>query len=155
MKKIVLSNLFALALGLAVVALTGLPAAADDVVSITGTVTSMNDEVFVLSTDQGNVTFEYDKNTVMPAGIVVGKRITVWHDADDKLTNKIDARRIELSPEASAVTPTTAPPVPEPAPQPTAAEHEQLPATASPLPLIAIVGLLSLAGGMLLRNRTQ
>lgn len=151
MKKVALSKLFALTLALAMVALTGLPAAADaPLVSISGTVVSVTDEVLVLATDRGNLTFDLDKSTEMPARIAVGSRITVSYDSDDKPTDKMDARRIVMSPEPSAAP--ASPGVSTPAYQ---EEQSELPATASPLPLMAGAGLLTLAGGILLRKRAR
>jgi LPXTG-motif cell wall-anchored protein len=159
MKKAALSNLLALAL--AVVALTGAPAFADaPLVTITGTVVSMDGEVLVLSTDRGNLTFDLDKSTEMPAtAIAVGNRITVSYDSDDKPEDKMDARKIVMAPATTTPTPTVTPTAPStPAPQPTPSyddTSDELPATASPLPLLGIVGLLALSGGLLLRKRTR
>ena len=164
MKKVALSRLFALALALAMAASSGLPAAADaPLVSITGTVVSVTDEVLVLATDKGNLTFDLDKSTEMPASIAVGSRITVDYDSDDKVTDKMDARRIVMAPAASTITPSTpAPTTPAPAPTTSAPEAapqqstpvydetDELPATASPLPFVGGVGLLTLAAGLLL-----
>lgn len=158
MKKAALSSLFALTLAL-VVTLTGLPAAADaPLVSTTGTVVSVDDEVLVLATDKGNLTFDLDKSTEMPAHIPVGSRITVSYDSDDKVTDKMDARRIVMSPAPTSVAPASpgVTTTPEATPQETSAYQEEpseLPATASPLPLMAVAGLLTLAGGVLLRRR--
>ena len=157
MNKAALSKLFAFTFALAMVGLTNLPAAADaPLVSATGTVVSVTDEVLVLATtDKGNLTFDLDKSTEMPAGIVVGNRITVSYDSDDKTTDKMDARQIVMSPAAS--TGVTTSPAPSAAPQESQAyqEEQELPATASPLPLMAAAGLLSLAGGILLRKRAR
>jgi hypothetical protein len=163
MKKFALSHLLALTLALAAVALTAVPAPADaPLVSITGTVVSIEDEVLVLSTDRGNLTFDLDKNTEMPANIAVGNRITVSYDSDDKPTDKMDARRIVMAPVASPGVSTT--PAPQTTAQPQAQPQEstptyaeessELPATASPLPLVGGAGILALMGAFLLRRRT-
>ena len=164
MKKFVLSNLLAFTLALGAVALA-VPASADaPLVSITGTVVSLDGEVLVLKTDKGNLTFDLDKSTVMPTNtIAVGNRITVTYDSDDKTTDKMDARQIVMAPEASPVTPTpTATPAPtpvsQPEPQPTAVQQEEsteLPETASPLPLVGGAGILALAAALLLRKRVR
>jgi hypothetical protein len=161
MKKFALSNLLALTLALGVVASTGLPAQADaPLVTVTGTVVSLVDEVLVVSTDRGNLTFDLDKSTEMPANIAVGNRITVSYDSDDDPADKMDARKIVMAPAPSAVTPVTpVSPTPTPAPQPETSapaydeEPAELPATASPLPLVGGMGLLALAGSLLLRRR--
>ena len=161
MKKLALSGLAALTLALGMAAFAARPAAADaPLVTISGTVVSLVDEVLVLRTDRGNLTFDLDKSTEMPADIAVGNRITVSYDSDDNPADKMDARKIVRTPEPSAVTPTPVTPTPVTTPTPTASAYEQdeepseLPATASPLPLAGVAGLLALAGGFLLRRRS-
>jgi len=153
MKKVALSSLVGLALGLAVLALPNLPAQADaPLVSITGTVVSVDGDVLVVSTDRGNLTFDMDKDTVRPASIAVGSRITVSYDSDDKTTDKMDARRIVMAPAASTPAPTTTT-TPTPEPTPTATEDQrELPRTASPLPLVAVLGFVALTGGLMIRR---
>jgi hypothetical protein len=163
MKKVALSNLLALTLALAVVTLTSLPVLADaPLVSITGTVVSRDDEVLVVSTDRGNLTFDLDKSTEMPATLPVGSRITVSYDSDDDPADRMDARRIVMAPAPpTTVAPVTPAPVTPVAPAPEATtqetpeeeEQEELPSTASPLPLVGGAGLLALAGSYLLRKR--
>ena len=150
MKKFALSNLLALTLALGAITLTGLPASADaPLVTITGTVVSNTDGVLTLSTDKGNLRFDLDKDTVMPANVAVGNRITVWYDSDDKVTDKMDARKIEMAPVDNMTTPT-----PQANPEPvTTQESNELPTTASPFPLVASLGVLALAGAFLLRKR--
>ena len=165
MKKFALSNLLALTLALGVVALASRPAPADaPLVTITGTVVSIVDEVLVLSTDRGNLTFDLDKSTEMPANIAVGNRITVSYDSDDKPEDKMDARKIVMAPAATPVTPAPVTPAPTPttpAPEPQTSApmdeepSDELPATAGPLPLVGLMGLAALAGGLLLRKRTR
>jgi LPXTG-motif cell wall-anchored protein len=166
MKKIALPKLLALSLALAVAAWSGLPAAADaPLVTVTGTVVSLVDEVLVVSTDKGNLTFDLDKSTEMPANIAVGNRITVWYDSDDKVEDKMDARKIAMAP-ASTPAPSPVTPSPSTTPPPTstpqtsttnydADDSNELPATASPLPLMGLAGLVTLAGGLLLRKRAR
>jgi LPXTG-motif cell wall-anchored protein len=164
MKKFALSKLLALAFALAVVAPTGTPALADaPLVTISGTVVSMVDEVLVLRTDRGNLTFDLDKSTEMPANITVGSQITVSYDSDDDPADRMDARRIVMTPEASPVAPsvTTPAPTPEATPREEVSgsvedtDTDELPATASPLPLVGAAGLLALAGSFLLRKRSR
>ena len=165
MKKFALSNLLALTLALGVVALASRPAPADaPLVTVTGTVVSIVDEVLVVSTDRGNLTFDLDKSTEMPANLAVGNRITVSYDSDDKPEDKMDARKIVMAPAATPVTPAPVTPAPTPttpAPEPqtsTPVDDEpsgELPETAGPLPLVGLMGLAALAGGLLLRKRTR
>jgi LPXTG-motif cell wall-anchored protein len=159
MKKILVSNFLALTLALGAVALTHVPAPADaPLVTITGTVVSIEGDVLTLSTDKGNLRFDLDKDTEKPANLAVGNRITVSYDSDDKVTDKMDARRIVMAPAASTPTPTpvTQTTPSEPAQTMSPAEpqtHTELPQTASPLPLVAGLGILALAGALLLRKR--
>jgi len=156
MKKVALSKLFGAMFALALVLSTGLPAAADaPLVSTTGTVVSVTDQVLVLATDKGNLTFDLDKDTIKPASIAVGSRITVSYDSDDKTTDKMDARQIVMSPEATPATPGVTTNQTTPAQETTPSTQEQLPQTASSLTLLVVAGLLLLAGGIMLRKRTR
>ena len=157
------TKLFVLALALVAVTLTGVRAQADaPLITATGTVVSRDADHIVVQTEKGNLSFDVDKSTTMPAGaLAVGARITVWYDSDDKVTDKMDARKIEF---AAAETQVTTPPpstpsaetpmeTPEETPAVTPTDEEQLPRTASPLPLIGTLGALSLMAGVLLRRR--
>ena len=158
MKKFALSTLAALTIALG---WSAPPATADaPLVTITGTVVSNTDGVLTLSTDKGNLRFDLDKDTVMPANIAVGNRITVWYDSDDKTTDKMDARKIEMAPATATPSTTTPTPVTQttpstPAPEQTQPESTELPRTASPFPLVACLGVLALAGAFLLRSRRE
>ena len=153
MKKILVSNFLALTLALGGVALTHVPAPADaPLVTITGTVVSIEGDVLTLSTDKGNLRFDLDKDTEKPANLAVGNRITVSYDSDDKVTDKMDARRIVMAPAASTPTPT---PVTQSTPSEPTETQTELPQTASPLPLVAGLGILALAGALLLRKRVH
>jgi len=170
MKKFVLSGLAALTLALTLAlgqaALTDTASADAPLVDITGVVVSRVDEVLVVRTDRGNLTFDLDKSTVMPASLPVGSWITVSYDSDDKPEDAMDARKIVMAaaPTTAAPAPTTPAPVvntpaPTPAPVVTTQEtsrdytsSEELPATASSFPLMAAAGLLAMAGSYLLRK---
>jgi hypothetical protein len=165
MKKLILSNLLALTLALGAVALTGPVASADaPLVTITGTIVSIEGDVLTLATDRGNLRFDVDKNTEKPANLAVGNKIIVSYDSDDKVTDKMDARKIVMAPDpipaptATAPAPVTQPtpaPVETPAPavQKEETSTEELPTTASPLPLVFGAGILALAAALLLRKR--
>ena len=164
MKKFAISSLLALTLALGAV----VPASADaPLVTITGTVVSNSDGVLTLRTDKGDLRFDLDKSTEMPANIAVGNRVTVSYDADDKMTDKMDARKIVMAPEVTTPAPTT--PVTQSTPQPTTSSVQQetvqqetvqedeseLPATAGPLPMLGGAGILALIGAFLLRRRAR
>jgi len=167
MKKLVLiSELVALAL--VVGALLPMGAQADDKpqTSVTGTITKMTSDDLVLQTDQGELRFDMDSKTVKPGtSLAVGQKITVWYDANDDPKHELDARKIEMFTEPAPTTQapppaqTYTPPPTETSTQtqtytPPAQENtttqETLPRTASPLPLMGLTGLLSLAGAALL-----
>lgn len=157
------TKLFVLALALVAVALTGVRAQADaPLITVTGTVVSRDADHIVVQTEKGDLSFDVDKTTEMPAGaLAVGARITVWYDSDDKVTDKMDARKIEFAPGETQVTtpppstPSAETPVEtrEETPAGTPTDEEQLPRTASPLPLVGTLGALSLMAGVLLRRR--
>ena len=163
MKKFALSSLLALMLALGAV----VPASADaPLVDITGTVVSNSDGVLVLRTDKGDLRFDLDKSTEMPANIAVGNRVTVSYDSDDKMTDKMDARKIVMAPELttpaptrqvtqSTPEPTTSSVQQEPVQQETVEEESELPATAGPLPMLGGAGVLALIGAFLLRRRNR
>ena len=160
-------QILVLSLALAVVASISGPARADaPLVSIDGTVVSRDGDVLVVRTDKGNLTFDIDKNTDMPANIPVNSRITIWYDSDDKPEDKMDARRIVLLPAATTPAPTTSTPAPAPvtqspppAPEPTTTndnnDTNDMPATANPvpMPLLGGFGAMLLIGGAILLNR--
>ena len=152
MKKLILSNLLVLTLALGAVALTGPVASADaPLVTITGTIVSIEGDVLTLATDRGNLRFDLDKNTEKPANLAVGNKIIVSYDSDDKVTDKMDARKIMMAP-ADIPAPTAT--APAPVTQPTQEETStELPTTASPLPLVFGAGVLALAAAFVLRKR--
>jgi len=159
-------KLFALTLAVGALALASPPAHADQPqTSITGTIVTWDGHDVVVKTDQGDLTFDVDKDIEKPAQMAVGNRITLWYNADEKLTGKIEARRIEMAPEPTPQV-TTPPPSTPPPSTPvetrtevqtsTTTEQQQLPSTASPLPLVGGLGALSaMAGALLLRLRRR
>jgi hypothetical protein len=63
--------------------------------------------------------------------------------------------RAEPAPEPQAQEPVSEPPAAEPAPEPEPAPAEELPKTAGELPMLALIGLLSLGAGLTLRAVRQ
>ncbi|MFN0151099.1 MAG: hypothetical protein ACKVU1_10400 [bacterium] len=155
MKNICLSMLVVLSLA------TGVSADAPWI-SITGTVVSVTGDVLVLRTANGDLRFDIDKDTERPANLPVGNRMTVWYDSDDKPEDKMDARRIEMAPAMTTPAPTPTPtPTPYVRPEVTQEpvtrtavdqERNELPRTASFLPLVGGIGLASLACGAVLQR---
>lgn len=166
MKKIALaSTLLVLSLALVGLATTGALAQTDKPqTSVTGTITKMSSDDFVLQTDQGELRFDMSHKTVKPATLAVGQKITVWYDEGSDTKHELDANRVEMFTEPTPA-PTTQAPPPAQEPPPTetqtttpsqetqTTQETPLPKTASPLPLMGAVGLLSLLGsGLLLRQ---
>jgi len=165
MKKLVLiSELAALALVVAVLLPRGVQAADKPQTTVTGTITKMTSDDLFLQTDQGELKFDMDKSTVKPTTLAVGQKVTISYDSDDQGKHEMDARKIDMFTEPT--TQTTPPPT-ETTPPPTQTQtetqtytppaqetqtttNEPLPKTASPLPLMGLTGLLSLAGSALL-----
>jgi hypothetical protein len=172
MKLVSRSKLLVLSLALAAAAWTGIAQADAPLVSTTGTVISRDGDVLVVRTDKGNLTFDLDKSTEMPTDIPVNSRITVWYDSDDKPEDRMDARRVVIEP---AVAQQTTPPPTTTTPPPTQTDistsqtqvetqtqttdydtsDDELPSTAGPLPLLAGLGILSLLGSVVLKNRSR
>jgi uncharacterized surface anchored protein len=153
---------------LLVLALASMAAADAELVSITGTVVSATDQVMVLKTATGDMTFDIDKDTERPGSLPVNSRVTVWYDSDDDPADKVDARRIVMAPAAPTPAPapvTPAPSTPSYQPQSTTTtttttrttdtdyEREELPQTAGPLPLLLGAGLLAIGGGAALLKK--
>lgn len=166
MKKLVLiSELAALALAVAVLLPMGAQAADKPQSTVTGTITKMTSDDLFLQTDQGELKFDLNKSTVKPAtALAVGQKVTISYDSDDQGKHEMDARKIDMFTEPTTQTETTPPPT-ETTPPPTQTQtqtytppsqenqtttQETLPKTASPLPLMGLTGLLSLAGSALL-----
>lgn len=142
---------------------------AAQVSTTTGTVVSNTGASLVVTTDSGQQTFIVDAQTSLPADLTPGTRVTVeYHTlANDKL------HAFKVSPLAATDTTTPTEPAPtetmKEAGTPTtgaanttttgttmdetATTGRRLPATASPLPLLALAGSLAVAGGALLRRR--
>lgn len=171
MKKISLEAILLAALTLVMANAT----AADDKpdVMMTGTIVAVQgDELKIRTADVGVQTFKFKEGVERPANLAVGTNVTVWVDPDDADDNppgeKIEKEtytihRIQVAaaepPKTAAPPPaqTQAPPPVERQPAAPPAEEtapqEELPATASPLPAIGILGLLAIAGGLTLRMK--
>jgi hypothetical protein len=133
----------------------------DNIKVVTGTVVSYENDDLVLKTTSGNLTFDLDKNTPAPASMAAGNRVTVWYDADDKVEDNMDARKVAMAPAISTVTNTVTPPPVETSTSTTTTTQtydrttdtttDTYPDTASPMPLILLGSLASLGGAVALR----
>src|SRR5215471_13067666 len=124
MKKIALvSTLLVLSLALVALATHGAFAQTNKPQSsVTGTIVKMTSDDLFLQTDQGQLKFDFNKQTVKPDGMAVGNKVTIWYDSDDTGKHEMDARTIQMYTEPTpAPAPTTQaapPPAPEPVAQP-------------------------------------
>jgi hypothetical protein len=126
----------------------------DNINVVTGTVVMLDGDHLTLSTPKGHMSLDIDKNTDRPASMAAGDRITVWYDADDQIADKMDARRIAMAPATVTVVPpaTTTRTTYETESQSTyTTTQEELPQTASPMPLAGALGLLTLAAAAVVR----
>jgi hypothetical protein len=116
--------------------------------SVTGTIVSMNDDQVVVRTAMGEETYRLS-TSVDRTGMTVGNQVTVWYDAPTSVGERPMVTRIALG-DASATTPrTTTTGVDRTT---TTNNNDELPATASLLPLLGLLGLLALVGSVAIGN---
>lgn len=120
--------LLAIALAL-LVAASAAAQAPESVEVATGAVVSTSSDSLIVDTETGQQVFVLDPAALLPQPAMAGSVVTVKYRTDD-LGNKVAT---EITVER------------------TAEEMEALPQTASPLPLVALGGLLALAGALALR----
>jgi hypothetical protein len=139
--------------------------------TITGTVVSSSSSSLVIDTDTGTrQTFMVDAQSTLPTGLAPGTRISVdyhslaggtFHAA--RATTLGAAAPIQPTTEARPMDTTTPPDTTTSSSMPstdsstgaapaTRTKTRKMPATASPLPLVALIGLASLAGAATLRR---
>lgn len=154
MKRSVVCMLSILALALAV------PAMAQSEQTASGTVVSSSATQLVIKTADGRqMTFVVDSDSNAPANLPQGAPVTVrYHDMNGTF-HAANVSATAAAPSTTQTTPstdTTAPDTTATAAPDTDTGSRQLPATASPLPLLGLSGLLALGGGLgarLLRRR--
>jgi cell division septation protein DedD len=176
MKTISLAAILLATLTLVMVNATG--AQSEKEVMMTGTVVRADGDKWIINTAQGEQTFKFKSGVMPPAGLAPGAQVTMWVDEDDADDNppgeEVEKEtytvfRMSITPAATpppATTPepaapatpppsTSAPTTPPPTTPDPAPVSEELPATASPLALIGILGLVALASGIGLRARRR
>jgi hypothetical protein len=123
--------------------------------TVTGTVVSSSDGELVLDTTGGRQRFVVDANSTLPAKLEAGARVSVEF-------HRLEGDRMHVARVTTAPTSTTPRAGAAPIVEKTPAARERaadatLPHTASPLPLVGLVGLASLAGSAALRlaSRTR
>jgi hypothetical protein len=148
-----------------------LPVAAQSERSVSGKIVSSSASQLVIQTDDGRqMTFDVDTQSTVPSGLQAGGQVTVrYHELAGGRFHAANVTSTAATPEretTTAATPpdpattTAQPPVTETRPdmdRPAAAPdidaegRRELPATASPLPLFGLSGLLALGAGLGLR----
>ena len=148
--------LFALALLFAVA-----PLAAGAARVVTGTVVSLEDEGMRLRTTDGDLAFRFDPDLVLPTGFDIDAFVTVSYREDEsgRIVTKVEDGMTLHTEGAPIAVADTAPATDRivihgsQASFETEAEagFEAMPATASSLPLLALIGTTMLAAGVGLR----
>lgn len=148
-------------LAVAVLAIA-LPLVAQTEQTVTATIVSSTPTQVVVKTADGReLTFVVDAQSSVPAGLAVGNAVTVaYHDMGGGTLHlaRVTTSAADTMPSTTTETTTTAPrePMPESTTEPAPARGtNRMPATASPLPLIGLAGLLSLTAGLGLRAIRQ
>jgi len=148
-------------LAVAVLALA-VPLMAQTEQTVTGSVVSSSPTQVVVKTDDGRqLTFTVDTQSSVPADLAAGNAVTVaYHDMGGGTLHlaRVTTSAAGTLPSTTTGSTTTAPPepMPERTTEPASARGtKRMPATASPLPLIGLAGLLSLTAGLGLRAVRQ
>jgi hypothetical protein len=115
--------------------------------SVTGTVVSTSGDEVVLRTPSGEQTFMLS-STVDRTQLTTGNSVTVWYDAPVTAGDRGTITRITMASE-----PTT--PRTETGAATSTTTSDELPATAGFLPLLGLIGLLALGGGLLMRKGSR
>lgn len=154
MKRLVLSVLAALALVSGAIA-------QDMKTTVTGTVVTATNDQLVIDTPTGQMTFKLDSmlDRVKYNDLKPGTRVTVVHKMDDQGLNMVVTDVNTLS-EPSTPPATTTPPAAtygdntnKATDSRVAYGNDRLPATASPLALVALLGVSAAIGGWVWRKK--
>jgi hypothetical protein len=151
MKRIILSALLAIA-AVASSAFAQEPMK----MTVTGTVVSATDQALVVDTPTGRMTFSLDSmlDRVRYNDLTPGTRIEVTHKAGDQGVGYVvtDVRTVDSQGYTSPPAATTPPAATSTYSDDRYAASEQLPATASPLAAVALIGLAALISGWAIRK---
>jgi hypothetical protein len=113
--------------------------------SITGTIESADADLLVINSDTGRMYFVLEATTEKPAMLNRGDRVQVFYRPADDGERDVALRIVAEEPEAVVA---EEPPITEEEPPVTEerAEARELPRTASRVPLLGLLGALSLLG---------
>jgi hypothetical protein len=113
--------------------------------SITGTIESADADLLVINSDTGRMYFVLEATTEKPAMLNRGDRVQVFYRPADEGERDVALRIVAEEPEAVVA---EEPPITEEEPPVTEerAEARELPRTASRVPLLGLIGALSLLG---------
>jgi hypothetical protein len=108
--------------------------------SVSGTVVSTSGDELVLRTATGEQTYRLS-STVDRTGLTPGATVTLWYDAPGTAGSPATVTRVTMgSTDHGTTTPRTT------------TSEDELPATAGFLPILGLIGILALSGGLLMRK---
>src|SRR5262245_10583858 len=139
------TRLSLLACALTVLALAAPPPAQDPPATLTvgGTITSSSPTSLVIRADDGSQkTFVVDDRSTIPTALARGARVTVTYETSGSQMRAVSVSSSDTQPPST--TSGTEPMATEPG--------RRLPATASPLPLMALMSALAMGCGFALRT---
>jgi hypothetical protein len=148
MKRIHILSLVILAV--VATAIGGMAIAQGETSTISGAIVSMSGSSLVIRADDNSkMTFTLDENSLLPNKISPGDRVTVsYHILDGGIYHAADVTATPTSTTSAATTPAgTA----QQGQQPATSADTGMPRTASPLPFVALMGVLSVGGAFFLR----
>lgn len=126
--------------------------------TVAGTVVSTDNDMLTIKTDTGEtMTFSLDKSKLDPARLSLGagKRVQVTHTMGTTGTNQMVATNITLLDDTSNQNQTGTPSTTDNTYAQDNTANDNLPGTASPLPIFGLLGLLALAGSLVLRAASR
>ena len=139
-----------MALGLAMPALAQDPPAT---LTLAGTVASSSPTSLTIRADDGSTkTFLVDDRSSVPATLVRGARVNITYETSGDQMRAVSVAPSEASLPPATGTEATGDPNRTDPNRTDPSRPERLPATASPLPLIALLSVVALASGLALRR---
>jgi hypothetical protein len=119
---------------------------------VTGTVVSLTGDMLVIRSDAGQRTFIIDPESALPENLRINQKVDVTYHADPMNADQLIVSRVDVSAQSMAGEMESEGEPVEGAESVTG--RTRLPQTASPLPLIALTGLASFGGFLVLKRRS-